>query len=85
MFMPKQPSEGFFKKRCYENFCRIYMKTSEPESLFWVFSCDFCEIFKNILFKNILLLIIAVSIVAKGVLANQSVNYDTKTKAYILI
>ena len=32
-----------------------------------------------------LLLIIAVSIVAKGELANETVNYDTKTKAYVPI
>ena len=32
-----------------------------------------------------LLLIIAVSIVAKGVLANETVNYETRTKAYVLI
>ena len=30
-------------------------------------------------------LIIAVSIVVKGVLANETVNYDTKPKAYVLI
>ena len=28
---------------------------------------------------------VAVSIVAKRVLANKTVNYDTKTKAYVLI
>ena len=32
-----------------------------------------------------LLLIIAVSIVAKGVLVNETVNYETRTKAYVLI
>ena len=32
-----------------------------------------------------LLLIIAVSIVGKGVLAIETVNYVTKTKAYVLI
>ena len=32
-----------------------------------------------------LLLIIAVSIVVKRVLANETGNYDTKTKAYVLI
>ena len=32
-----------------------------------------------------LLLITAVPIVAKGVLANETVDYDRKTKAYILI
>ena len=30
-------------------------------------------------------LIIAVSIVVKGELANETVNYDTKTKAYVPI
>ena len=30
-----------------------------------------------------ILLIIAVSIVMKGELANETVNYDTKTKAYV--
>ena len=85
MFMPKQPSEGFFKKRCYEKFHKIYMKTSEPKSLFLAFSCEFCENFKNTLFAEQyrrLPLIIAVS---KGVLANENVNYDTKTNAYITI
>ena len=52
MLMSKQPSEGFFKKRCYEKFCRIYMRTSELESLFLVFSCESCKIFKNILFAE---------------------------------
>ena len=32
-----------------------------------------------------LLLIIAVSIVAKGVLANESMNHETRAKAYVLI
>ena len=32
-----------------------------------------------------LLLITAVSILAKGALANETVNYDTKIKAYVLI
>ena len=32
-----------------------------------------------------MLLVIAVSIVAKGVLANKTVNYDTRTEAYVLI
>ena len=31
------------------------------------------------------LLIIAVSVVVKGELVNESVNYDTKTKAYVPI
>ena len=32
-----------------------------------------------------LLLIVAVSIAVKGELANKTVNYDTKTKAYVPI
>ena len=46
------PSKGFFKKRSFEKFCRIYMKTSELEYLFLVFSCEICKIFKNILFAE---------------------------------
>ena len=84
--MPKQPSEGFFKKRCYEKFRRIYMKTSEPESLFWCFLVNFAKFLRAPLNSTgRLLLIIAVSVVAKGVLANETVNYDTKIKVYILV
>ena len=53
-------------------------------SLF-VFSFEFCEICKNALFAKQHRVIIAVSTVVKGVLANKTVNYDTKAKAYILI
>ena len=60
------------------------MKTSEPKSLFLVFSCEFCEIFENILFAE-QHWITASDYSSIGVLVNQSVNYDTKTKAYILI
>ena len=55
---------------------------------FLVFTCEICEICKSTFLQNStgqLLLIITVSIVAKGVLVNEIVNYDTKTKAYILI
>ena len=51
MFMLKYPSEGFFKRRCYEKFRKIYMKTSDGISLL-VFSCEFCEILKNTLFAE---------------------------------
>ena len=46
-----------------------------------VFSCEFCEICKNTFLHNgtgQLLMIIAISIVVKGVLANETLNYDTK-------
>ena len=36
-------------------------------------------------FTRRLLLIIAVSIVVNGALANETVSYDTKSKAYVLI
>ena len=32
-----------------------------------------------------MILILAVSLVAKGVTANETVNYDTQPKAYVLI
>ena len=44
-------------------------------------SCEFCEICKNTFFSRRLLLIITVSIVVKRELANETSNYDTKTKA----
>ena len=75
-------------KRCYEKFRRIHKKTSVRESLFWCFLVNFAEFVRTPLLKNStgrLLLIIAVSIVAKEVLANETVNYDTQTKAYVLI
>ena len=64
------------------------MKTSELESLFWCFLVNFAKFLRTHFLQNStgqLLLIIAVSIVAKGLLANETVNYDTKAKAYILI
>ena len=84
VFMQKQPSEGFFKKRCYEKFRRIHKKTSVPESFFWCFLVNFREHAKAPFLQNStgrLLLIVAVSIVAKGVLTKETVNYETKTKA----
>ena len=83
MFILKQPSEGFSKKRCYEKFRRIYMKTSEQESLFWCFLVNFAKFLRTHFLQNSterLLLIIVVSIIGKGVLANETVNYDTKTE-----
>ena len=59
-----------------------------PESLFWCFLVNFAEFVRTPFFQSStgrLLLIIAVSIIAKGVLANETVNYVTQTKAYLLI
>ena len=59
-----------------------------PESLFWYFLVNFAKFVRTPFLKNSvgrLLLIIAVSIVAMGVLANETVNYDIKAKAHVLI
>ena len=55
-----------------------------PESLSWCFLVNFAEFVRTPALQK-LIVIIAVSIVAKGVLANETVNYDTQTKAYVLI
>ena len=82
--MLKQPSEAFFKKRCYGKFRRIHKKTSVPESLFWCFLVNFAKFVRTPFLQNStgrLLLIRAVSIVVKGVLANETVNYGYKSTA----
>ena len=84
--MVKQLSEGFFKKDALRNFAKFTRKHLYQNLL--VFSCQFCGICKNTFLLNSterLILIIAVSVVAKGVLANKTVNYDTQTRAYVLI
>ena len=65
------------------------------ESLFWCFFCEFCEFVRTYVLQSntgrLFLIIEAsivvsiVSIVTKGVLANETVNYGTKTKTYVLI
>ena len=56
---------------------------------FLVFSCEFCEICKNIFFVEQHWTTASdyssIKSSEGGVLANVTVNYDTKTKAYILI
>ena len=79
-------AEGLFKKGVTRNFEEITRKHLK-RNLFQVFFCEFCEFARTPFLQNSsgrLLLIIAVS-VAKGVLANQTVNYETRTKAYVLI
>ena len=51
-----------------------------PESLFWCFLVNFAKFERTPFLQNStgrLLLIIAVSIVVKGILTNETVNYDT--------
>ena len=69
-------------KRHYKIFRKNHDKKSVPESLFWCFLVNFAKFVRTPFLQNStgrLVLIIAVSIVAKGVLANETVNYDTKT------
>ena len=85
--MQKQPPEGFFKKVVMRNVAEFTRKDMYQDP-FLVFSCYFCKIYKNTFLQKStgrLLLIIVVSIVAKRVLANETVNYKTKTKAHVLI
>ena len=90
MFMPKQPSKGFFKKDVMRNFAEFTRKHLCRNLLFGVSLgiFGFAKFVRTSFLQNSkgrLLLIIAVSTVGKGVLANKIVNYDTKTKAYMLL
>ena len=84
VLMQKQPSERFFEKMLKE------FKRKDPcrNLFFWCFLVDFAKFVRMPFLQNStvsILLIIAVSIVGKRVLTNITVNYDTKTKAYVLI
>ena len=86
--MLKQPSEGFFKKDIMRNFAEFTGKHLCRNLFFWCFVGNFAKFVRTPFLQNStrrLLLIIAVSIAVKRVLANETVNYVTKTKAYILI
>ena len=65
-------------KRWDEKFCRIHKKTFVPESLFWCFLVNFVKFVRTPSDCRR-------SIIAKRVLVNKTANYDTKTKAYVLI
>ena len=81
--MQKQPPEGFFKKGAMRNFAEFTRKHLYRNP-FWCFLVNFAKFARTPFLQNStgrLLLIIAVSIVVKGVLANETVNYDSKTKA----
>ena len=51
VFMQKQPSEGFFKKRVIINFAEFTRKHLYRNP-FLVFSCEFCKICKNTFFAE---------------------------------
>ena len=57
LLVQKQPPEVLYKTRCSEKFHKIHRKTPVPkfikkETLAQVFSCEFCEISKNIFFTE---------------------------------
>ena len=93
MFKQKQLSEGFFKKDVMRKFFKIYKKTSVPESLFllWCLLVNFAKLVTSLIFAEQHWTAASEynSIVSssKGstVLVNETVNYDTKTKAYVII
>ena len=59
------------------------------ESLFWCFLVNFTKFVRTPFLQNSItgrvFLITAVAVVAEEVLANETVNYGTKTKAHVLI
>ena len=85
--MQKLRSEGFFKNGIMRNFAEFTRK-HPYRNTFWCFLVNFAKFARTPFLQNStgrLLLIIAASIVVKGVLANETVNYMTRTKAYVLI
>ena len=77
-----------YVKGVYEKFCRILKKSSVSEFLCGVFLWILRNLQEHIFLHNSngpLSLNIAVSIVAKRVLANETVIYETRNKAYVLI
>ena len=85
--MKKQRSEGVFKKAVMRNFAEFTRKHLHRNP-FGVFLVNFAKFARIPFFQNStgrLLLIIAVSIVKKGVLASETLNYERRAEAYVLI
>ena len=85
--MQKQPSERFCKKGVKRNFTKFTRKHL-TEIPCWCFLVNFAKFTRTPFLQNSigrLFLIIAVLVVAKGVLANEPMNYETRTKGYVLI
>ena len=86
--MQKQLSEGFIKKGVVSDFADFTRKYLCWNSFLGVFLWILRNLQEYLFLQNStgrMLLIIAVSIVPKGVLAKETVNYETKTKAYVLL
>ena len=97
VFMQKQPSKGFFKKDVVWIFAEFMCEFSQnsQENIYvgtyiLVFYCEFCEIYMNNFFAEehwttASNYISNNSSEGSTVLINDTVNYDTKTKTYVLI
>ena len=98
--MQKETSEKKYIIRNFAEFARKYLcrnlffakaklcNFTKNESLAQVFSCEFCKTYKNTFFAEhhpTTVLIITLSIAVKRELASKTVNYGTKTKAYVPI
>ena len=70
----------------YERFRRRHtQKKNMCQNPFFGFLLGILGICKNIFFGEQHRAIIALSLVTKGLLAKEAINYETKTKAYVLI
>ena len=101
LIIQKQPSEVFCDKYVLRNFAKFIEKQLCQSLFFnkvaglrkkeiWhrCFSVKFVKFLRTVFLREHLLwllLIIAVSTEVKGELANETVNCDTKTKAYVPI
>ena len=86
--MVKRPSDAFFKKKMLWEISQNSNEKICARSLFRCFLVNFAEFVRTPFLQDSIgrmILILAVSIVAKRVMANETVNYDTQTKAYVLI
>ena len=91
--MQKQPPEAFFKKfviRDFAEYTHTHTHTHTHtqnmcQNPFFGFLLGILGICKNIFFGEQHRAIIALSLVAKGLLGNETINCETKTKAYVII
>ena len=81
VFMQMQLSEGFFEKDVMRNFAELASKNLY-RNLFLVFSCEFCETCEINFFAE-QHRTTASEYSREYCIGKRTVNYDTKTKAYV--
>ena len=84
VLMQKQPSDRFLKKSVTRNFAKFTRKhmCQKNETIAQAFSCEICEICKNIFFaEHHWTTASDYSSINRSELTNETINYDTKTKA----